>query len=352
MAVSEHRTHIYIGLAGEGELIGEGRLLRKADGEDEWQDISQGLPDNPQVRALLVRPGNPAVIYAGTQEGVYRSTDRGSHWEGLDDGAQGNDVWSLTVHPKNPDVIFAGFEPCSISRSQDGGSTWEKMDTSRVVFPNITTYMEPTAKRVIGMAIDPVNPMNMYAAIEVGGLLASRDGGESWDQVIDGPFLRNNTLDLHEVQVSAAAPDTVHIATQIAMFRSRDRGDHWEHVQLEEMFPGGSYCRDLLVAPDDPNTIYLAAGAGGGAAPPDTVQAGALFRSRDTGETWERVDVGEIPPGRMMQVAIDSTDPSRVCCAAYSGEVYSSADGGQSWNKSMLPVETSRSLHVYPMVCG
>ena len=352
MAVEQHQTHVYIGLAGEGEYVGDGRLLRKADGEDEWRDISNGLPENPQVRALLLRPGKPAVIFAGTQEGVYRSNDRGGHWEALDDGAQGNDVWSLAVHPNDPDVIFAGFEPCAISRSKDGGNTWEKMDTSRVAFPSITTYMEPTAKRVIGIAIDPVDPMNMYAAIEVGGLLASRDGGESWDQLIDGPFLRNNTLDLHQVQVSAAAHETVHIATQIAMFRSRDRGDRWEHVQVEEMFPGGSYCRDLLVAPDDPKTIYLAAGAGGGAAPSGTVQSGALFRSRDTGETWERVDVGEVPPGRMMQVAIDQADPSRVCCAAYSGEVYSSADGGQSWQKSMVPVETSRSLHVYPMVCG
>ena len=50
------------------------------------------------------------------------------------------------------------------------------------------------------------------------------------------------------------------------MFRSRDKGARWEHVQVEEMFPGGSYCRDLLVAPDDPKTMYLAAGAGGGAA--------------------------------------------------------------------------------------
>ena len=77
-----------------------------------------------------------------------------------------------------------------------------------------------------------------------------------------------------------------------------------------------------------------------------------LSRSLDGGETWERVDVGDIPPGRMMQVAIDPANPSRVCCTAYSGEVYSSNDGGLNWDKSMLPVKTSRSLHVYPMVCG
>ncbi|GIT02195.1 MAG: hypothetical protein CM1200mP27_08200 [Chloroflexota bacterium] len=54
------------------------------------------------------------------------------------------------------------------------------MDTSSVVYPHITTYMAPTGKRVIGMAFDPSNTQDIYAAIEVGGLLASRDGGEIW----------------------------------------------------------------------------------------------------------------------------------------------------------------------------
>jgi photosystem II stability/assembly factor-like uncharacterized protein len=270
----------------------------------------------------------------------------------LNDAGPNHEVWSLVIHPENPDVILAGYDPCSVSRSQDGGDTWTMMDTSQVVYPHITTYMPPTGKRVIGMSFDPSNTQDIYAAIEVGGLLASRDGGETWVSIIDGPYLKNNTLDLHKVQVSAAAPGTVHIATQTAMFRSRDKGERWEHVQVEEMFPGGSYCRDLLVAPDDPKTIYLAAGAGGGAAPPDTVQEGALFRSRDVGETWDRLDLGETVPGRMMAIAIDKGAPEHIYCAAYSGEVYSSLDGGSNWSKSVLPGESSRYLHVYPMVCG
>lgn len=352
MVTSDHRTYVYVGLGGEGDYIGDGGMFRRADGDEEWTDIAKGLPANPQVRALAIRPDNPNVIFAGTDHGVYRSEDRGENWKALEEPGPGKEVWSLSIHPTNPDVIFAGYEPCSISRSQDGGNTWQKMDTSKVVYPHITTYMHPLGKRVIGMAFDPSNTQDMYAAIEVGGLLASRDGGETWISMIDGPYLRNNTLDLHQVEVSAAAPGTVHIATQTAMFRSRDRAEHWEHVQVEEMFPGGSYCRDLLVAPDDPKTIYLAAGAGGGAAPPDTVQEGALFRSSDAGETYERMDMGETVPGRMMQIAIDSAAPDHIYCAAYSGEVYSSSDRGSNWTKSNLPVEASRFLHVYPMVCG
>jgi photosystem II stability/assembly factor-like uncharacterized protein len=352
MTTVPHQTYIYVGLAGEGEHLDVGGLYRCKDGDDGWESISRGLPAQPQVRALLVHPDNPAIIYAGTQQGPYRSEDRGEHWEALEAPGDGLEVWSLAMHPRDPDILYAGYEPCAIYRSEDAGAHWQKMHTEQVVFPHITTYMPPLAKRVIGLTADPSNPHDMYAAIEVGGLLASRDGGETWESITDGLYVRNNTVDLHAVQVSSAAPGMVFIATQIAMFRSHNRGQRWEHVPVDEMFPGGSYCRDLLVAPDNPRTIYLAAGAGGGGAPRGTQEAGALFRSPDLGDTWERLALGNTPPSRMMQVAIDRAAPSHVYCCTYAGQVYSSHNSGQTWRQRQLPVTLSRSLHVYPMVCG
>jgi photosystem II stability/assembly factor-like uncharacterized protein len=324
---TDRQTHIYVGVAGEGEDIGGGGLYRYAEEDGEWRSITGGLPPHPQVRALLLHPVDPAIVYAGTQGGVYRSDD--------------------------PDILFAGYEPCAIARSEDGGAHWQWMDTSRVVFPHITTSMPPLAKRVIDLAIDPADPRQMYAAIEVGGLLASRDGGERWEAIVDGLYVRNNTLDVHAVQVSPATPGLVYIATQIALFRSRDRGRRWEHVRLAEMFPGGSYCRDLLAAPDDPRVLYLAAGAGGGGAPRGTPEAGALFRSVDAGETWERVEIGDTPPSRMAAVAIDRARPSRIYCGTREGQLYGSLDGGKTWQKApVVPGEMSRRRHVYALACG
>ena len=80
-------------------------------------------------------------------------------------------------------------------------------------------------------------------------MLASRDGGESWESIIDGLYTQIHELDLHGVEISPATPGTVYIVTRTATFRSRDRALHWEHVQIEEMFPGGTYCRAVLVAP-------------------------------------------------------------------------------------------------------
>ncbi|MCH7800555.1 MAG: hypothetical protein IIC24_03315, partial [Chloroflexi bacterium] len=185
MATTNNTIHVYVGLAGEGENIGAGGLLRCAVGSDQWESIANGLPEEPQVRALLVHPDDSATVYAGTQLGVYRSEDRGASWEALHCPDEGTEVWSLAFDPSNSDVIFAGYEPCAIYRSSDSGASWQKMDTSRVAYPNVTTYMPPLAKRVIGIAADPSNPSDVYAAVEVGGLLASRNGGDSWDSVTD-----------------------------------------------------------------------------------------------------------------------------------------------------------------------
>ena len=358
MSEAQHKTYVYVGLGGESPLLvgsdgpplDQGGLYRRGDGDETWDSLSQGLPTHPQVRALLVSPQDPRVIFAGTHDGIYRSDDRGESWERQD--SPRGDVWSLAAHPHDPSVMFAGYDRSVISRSVDAGASWQPMNTANVVFPHISMHPREIVKRVIGISVDPGNPDDVYGAVEVGGLVASRDGGETWVLATDGHYTSTGPVDLHGVQVNPSAPGLVFIITQIAMFRSRQRGHHWELVPLEEMFPGGSYCRGLTVAPDDPKTMYLASGAGGGGAPPGTQEAGALVCTRDMGESWERMDLGETPPSRMFQVAVDPAAPSSVHCCTRDGLVYSSRDQGSTWTKSQIPVEMSRTNHVYPMVCG
>ena len=84
MSADHQQTFVYAGLAGEGEYIGAGGLYRYAAHKGEWQSLTNGLPENPQVRALLMHPQNPAIVYAGTHRGPYRSDDRGEHWTALE----------------------------------------------------------------------------------------------------------------------------------------------------------------------------------------------------------------------------------------------------------------------------
>ena len=61
-------------------------------------------------------PKDPQVIFAGTQKGVYRSGDRGDHWEKLD--SPDGEVWSMTAHPKDPNIMFAGYDRSKICRTE------------------------------------------------------------------------------------------------------------------------------------------------------------------------------------------------------------------------------------------
>ena len=98
-----------------------------------WEPLTNGLPKNPQVRALLIHPKNPKIIYAGTNQGPYRSDDRGDHWHPMGTPRNGMNVWSLAFQPHNTQVIYAGYEPFGIYRSEDGGQSWRETDTAALL---------------------------------------------------------------------------------------------------------------------------------------------------------------------------------------------------------------------------
>ena len=116
-------TYVYVGLAGEtapGRTAKSG-LFRMAEGEDRWEVLTNGLPETPTIRAISIHPGNPQVVFAGTQDGPYRTDDHGDHWEKLNVPDHGLPVWSILFHPRDPGVVYAGYESSEIYRSDDGG---------------------------------------------------------------------------------------------------------------------------------------------------------------------------------------------------------------------------------------
>src|SRR5690349_15044865 len=88
-----------------------GGLFRRSPGDKEWKVLSGGLPENVEARAFAVHPREPDTIYAGTQDGPYRSTDGGETWKRLNFPQSPAVVWSLALHPRDPDVIYAGLAP-------------------------------------------------------------------------------------------------------------------------------------------------------------------------------------------------------------------------------------------------
>ena len=343
---NNRRSYVYVGLAGEtapGRPVKSG-LYRMTAGDDHWELATRGLPSAPAIRAIATHPENSEIVYVGTQDGPYRTTDHGERWEKLDVPDHGLPVWSLAFDPRDARVVYAGYENCEIYRSEDGGERWRQLPVT-VRFPEVTVAAGSNpAKRVLKLSANPANPDELYGAVEVGGVIRSLDGGKHWENMSHGQYVNDDTVDMHAVLVGRWRPGQVFAIGRAGLFCSTDRGEHWTTARLEPLNPNGqTYCRDIREVPGDPKTIWVAAG------PNFQSDAGVLFRSTDGGLTWGRVEMDVEPKTTMFAIAFDERQPKRMYCATSGGEVFASEDGGQSWAERHLP---EGATQVYAMACA
>jgi photosystem II stability/assembly factor-like uncharacterized protein len=344
-------TQVFVG-AGQWTSTKKSGALCRGSGDGDWEQLGKGLPEPVSVQAITLHPTNRDVVFVGTQDGPYRSTDGGSSWErtGFPSGLQ---VWSITFHPRDPSVVFAGTSPVGVFRSDDGGSTWRKLPNAKQDRERITMAFP---SRVMRIAITPGNPDAIYAALEVAGVIRSVDGGETWEDCSDPleklaerPNLKSKIqsdseaegmLDAHALLVSDVAPSSVFLAVRMGLFRSDDRGKTWQDMEVGRFSPL-TYGRDIRVSPQDPNVLYAAL------SPAARSQDGSVYRSADLGRTWTRFDHGVKARATMMSLALHPRDAAQVYCVSRCGQVFGTRDGGTSWRESPLPVDD-----VYAIACG
>jgi photosystem II stability/assembly factor-like uncharacterized protein len=333
---------VYAGIAGdtdEGRFVSAG-LHRSRDG-DAWTRVDGSFGAPPEVHAILTDPRRPASVTIGTQIGIFRSDDQGDNWRRLSAPLPELAVWSLTRHPADADVILAGYEPSAIYRSGDDGKTWEKLSVS-ASYPDVTTGPE-MPKRVTGIAVDSANPREIYASLEIGGLLRSLDDGEHWSAAIDGLYVVEDSVDLHGVVVSPSHRGRVTVTTRVGTFRSDDGGNRWRKLAVPALREKGSYCRAITYAPGRPETLYLGAGNDFDG------DKGALFVSDDDGISWRACDLPGPLKSTVFGIAVNPRLPDQLHCATKNGGVFSSADRGRSWRYTPLPRGAG---HVFSLAVG
>jgi photosystem II stability/assembly factor-like uncharacterized protein len=324
-------------------------LFRSPAGEGNWQQLTNGMPQDAKVQAITILPDNAGVIYAGTHDGPYRSRDRGDSWERLP-FPPGRQVWSILVHPHDSSILYAGTSPVGVYRSDDGGDTWRELPVPSL--PERVKMGFPC--RVMRLAADPANPDELYATLEVGGVMRSLDGGETWEdcssdliELAEQPHLKSKIqsdteiegmMDGHALCVSGA----VFLAVRMGLFRSTDRGASWHDMKVGRFSPL-TYSRDVRVSPQDSRVLYACL------SPAARSEDGSLYRSSDLGETWTRFDHDIKAAATMMAVALHPRDPDQVHCVSRSGQVFSTLDGGGWWLETRLP-EGVRD--VYAVACG
>ena len=334
------KSNVYAGVAGyvgRADQKGSvGVFARQAD-SGRWEHVVKDI----ETYTVNIHPTNPNVVFAGTADGVYRSTDRGKSFQRTNFPGT-RQIWSFLVDANDRNLIYAGASPIGMYRSGDCGETWRELPNPGM--PDRAVM--PFACRVMRMAQQPNKPGTIFAALEVNGVMKTTDGGESWTdcstdliRLAQQPHLKSKIvsdtynegmLDGHAIAISPADPDKAILAVRMGLFETEDGGQTWRDMELGRFSPT-TYGRDIKVSPQDGNTLYAALSVA--AASKD----GAIYRSTDKGASWTRFDKVQVH-GTIMSVALHQTDPDQVYIGArYDGEIYGTEDGGATWDSLPLP---------------
>lgn len=300
--------------------------------QDEW--VQLGL-DYEHVLDILVHPSNDSIIFAGAQNdfmnpetigGIFKSTDEGATWDTLVTG--GISVSCLAMHPMDHDIIYAGLNGANsclpgIIKTTNGGKDWVWSHDG--IYVDWETYVNT-------VAINPLHPDTLFAGTggAYGGeLYRSINGGDSWTE-ITGQIWDSN---MGHIAIDPVNPWNVYVCVrgEGTVFKSTNGGNYWQELNLPPLIP-----KCIVIDPFDPNIIYL------GATSPE--YTGQLYRSTNAGFTWVYTDF-EIEQSGISKVVIHPINTDWVFMSTAIGFVIS-PDGGGTWDvfNEGLPRDTLTSL--------
>ncbi len=288
----------------------KGRVYKTVDGGQSWSIIWEG---ENLARYVIIHPNDPNILYVSTGifdreannsdctnaslntsslirsysyrggVGVLKSVDGGRRWRSLgrSNGLTDLYVGSLVMHPENPNILLAGCGNNAASFYKQGG------------------------KR-----------------IGLGGVFLTTNGGEKWTNTLVGETITS-------VDFAWSDPKIAYAGGQNCFYRSQDGGQTWKLMNGSNSQPWGppgiiaGFPIDILVDPNDPNTLFVNNYGGGN------------VKSKDGGKNWTVASKG-YTGALMFDVDIDPKNPEIVYAAARSG-AFRSSDGGQNWEGLSFP---------------
>jgi photosystem II stability/assembly factor-like uncharacterized protein len=285
--------------------------------------------EGPSAVHFLAR--GPDAVYAITDDAALWRRDT-SGWRLVTNRAVPDEIWSFAADPRLQGRLYLGVSPALVYRSEDEGKTWTACESLKLI-PGYETWTfppPPHIPHVRSIAVDPNVIGGVYIGVEEGGVFRSPDGGDTWESLNEGLY-----WDVHTV-VPAAAGSDLYATTGAGFHVSADSGEHWEHVPLPHR-----YTVPLLATRDDGALITVAAEG-----PPPTWTngvRGAIYKSRDSGRTWDRLGKGLPKQLDKMARGLMEDDAGRICTAV-GGQVLASEDGGDSWQVLVEDLPEVRDL--------
>src|SRR3954451_20059548 len=221
-----------------------------------------------------------ATVLAGMLGGGVRvSRDAGASWERVE--LPDADVLSVAISGADG-ALYAGTEPSRVFVARDGGA-WSELEALQDVpsKPRWSFPPRPWTHHVRWIAPDPHRAERLLVGIELGGVMASEDGGATFSDHRPGA-----KRDAHQLAWHAAADGLAYQAAGDGAARSRDGGRAWEAAAGDGRLP---YCWALAVDPADPERWYVSAASGPGAAHAGERARGRLYVREGT--RWSQLRV-------------------------------------------------------------
>ena len=267
-------------------------------------------------------------------------------------------VWHLEPSLTDPDTVYAGVEDAALFRSTDGGENWMELPGLRGQGTGPKWQPGAGGMCLHTIILDPRNPDRIYVAISAAGAFRADDGGKSWKPINKGlysKYLPNPTAEIghcvHHVAMNPSRPGVLFMQKHWDVMRSDDAGDQWKKIS-------GNLPTDFGFVIDihshEPETIYVVPIKSDGE---HYVHEGKLrvFRSRSGGNEWEALTKGLPQKDCYVNVlrdgmAVDTLDKCGIYFGTTGGQVYCSADAGDSWNPIVrdLPAVLSVEVQTLP----
>lgn len=235
-----------------------------------------GIATNAAVSIVLPDPAHKGVVYAGTSNGIYRSSDFGDSWHALGTGLpqnDGEDALALgAASGSGPAPLFAGTEQHGVYASHDDGATWAASNAGL-----------PSGASIYSLTYDAANA-TLYAALVGQGIYASTDGGAHWTARAAGLPAGVDAFTVlllpHSGTAPDTLPDTLYAGTSKGAFASTDGGQTWHAGGLNQT-------RVIALArdPSVPGALYAGTSNAENS-------AGSVYRTTDGGAHWSEVAPG------------------------------------------------------------
>lgn len=287
------------------------------------------LREADQMRCVAIDPRDAETIYVGSPGGAWKSSNNGETWRDMD--LPESNVFSLAVSPADG-TVYAGTEPSRLFKSTDEGETWHEMEALRRLpsAPNWSFPPRPWTSHVRWIAPNPADANLLLVGIELGGVMRSLDGGESWEDHRPGAQKDCHALAWHPVDTQRA-----YEAGGGGAAWSRDGGASWE---ARDEGRDRHYTWALEVDPEDPDRWFVSASPGPGQAHSKGDAQALIYRWQDGGP-WEKVGAGLPQPLSSMPYVLRFGGPQdrRLFAGLRDGRLFASGNRGETWTQ--LPVE-------------